>query len=76
VEDDLITAADGDDLPVTPAQRALGPPTVLEQPTLADAIYLAPFNGLRLPVVTCDDRHPPRHAEPPGTRGGVRLSLP
>jgi hypothetical protein len=46
VEDDLVTAAERDDLPVAPPQRLLGPPAVLDQPGLANRIDLATVDDL------------------------------
>src|SRR5947199_4554266 len=46
VEHDLIASARGDDLPVAPAQRAVGPPAILHQPGLAYRVHLATVDEL------------------------------
>src|SRR5437588_392817 len=38
VEDNLVTSAGGDELPISPSQRTIGPPAVLDQPRLADSV--------------------------------------
>jgi hypothetical protein len=46
MEDDLVTTAERDDLPVAPPQRLLSPPAVLDQPGLANRIDLATVDDL------------------------------
>jgi hypothetical protein len=56
MEDNLIPAADGDHLPVTPSQRALSPPAVLQQPALTDAVHLTAIDHQWPPTLADDDR--------------------
>ena len=46
MKDDLVATARGDDLPVAPPQRPLGPPAILEQPRLAHGIDVATVDDL------------------------------
>jgi hypothetical protein len=47
VEDNLVAAAGGHDLPVPATQRAIGPPTVLDQPGFADRVNFSTADGKR-----------------------------
>src|SRR5579884_830523 len=47
VEDDLVTAAGGHDLPVVAPERALGPPAILDKPRLSDGVDLAAIDRER-----------------------------
>jgi hypothetical protein len=62
-EDDKVAAIDGDDLPVAAAQRALGPPAVLDQPGLADGDDLVTVDQQRAAARSGVDVGGPRYAE-------------
>jgi hypothetical protein len=51
VKDDLVASACGDDLVVSPANGAIGPPTILHQPGLADGIDGSPVDQQRKSAV-------------------------
>jgi hypothetical protein len=78
VEDDLVTAAGGDDLPIAAAQGTLGPPTIFNQPRLTHAVHDTTVDELRLPIVVRADGDPARHGETARTAHGVigRLEFP
>src|SRR5437763_10893172 len=48
-EDDDVAPVVRDDLPVAPAQRTVRPPTVLDQPRLANGVDRPALDGQRTP---------------------------
>src|SRR5918912_1962480 len=63
---DEVAAVDRHHLPVATAQRAVGPPAVLDEPRLADRDDLVAVDGLRPPAPPGDDVDPPRGGEGAG----------
>jgi hypothetical protein len=60
VEDHLIAPASRDDLPVSPAKRAIGPPTIFDQPRFPDRVHGAAVDDQRAPVVAGGHGDAPR----------------
>jgi len=58
VKDDFVAPARGDDLPVAPAQGPLGPPPILDEPGLPDAIDVAGIDTHGAPVLPRADGDP------------------
>src|SRR4051794_40546859 len=58
-----VATIDGDELPVAPAQRALRPPAVLDEPRLAHRDHLVTVDGQRAPARPHQDGGGPRDGE-------------
>src|SRR3954470_22108725 len=65
-EDDEVPAIDGDDLPVAPAQRPVGPPAILDEPRLAHGHDLVLVAGERPSPGAGEDGGGARDAETTG----------
>jgi hypothetical protein len=63
VEHDLVASARGNDLPVATAQGFLGPPSILNQPRLADRVNHAPVDDQWTTVVADSDGNPSRNRQ-------------
>src|SRR4051812_33008100 len=78
-EDDEVTAVDGDHFPVAPAQRAVGPPAVLDEPRLAHRDDLVAVDGQRPAARAGQDVRRARDGEAAGAgahrrRGGTAIT--
>src|SRR3954449_10180113 len=67
-EHDEVATVDRHDLPVAPAQRAVGPPAVLDEPRLADRDDLVTVDRLGPSARSGDDVDRLWDREPPGAR--------
>src|SRR3954454_7507634 len=65
-EHDEVAAVHRHDLPVAPPQRAVGPPTILDEPRLADRDDLMPVDRLGAAARPGDDVDPSWDREAPG----------
>jgi hypothetical protein len=61
VKHDLVAPAGRDDLPVTPAKRAISPPAILDKPRLAHGVHLASADGEGFAIVARRDGNAARN---------------